>query len=352
MINGLIRNGVAMGATNIHVVPGTKPVFRKNGEITVPESNQIMTHDDIVGVLNSLCSEEQWGLLNQNSSLNFGYSIPNLGRFRIHVVRQRGSYAVVIRILKLIVPERETLEIPSELYDLSEKNRGLLIISGASGTGKSTTIASLIQHINQKRHKVILTLESPIEYLIRHDKSTIIQRDIGTDCSDFKTALTNAELQDVDVVVISNLNSESVVDMALKIAESGKLVIAGVSASNATSALDGLLFSEHPERKNIKRHKIASVLLGIFSQQLIPQSASDNRILAHELLLMNNAVRTNIMDGNLLEIQNSLIAGRRQGMISMDYCLYELYNKQRITQEAMYEFCSDRDLVKRLEKTL
>ncbi len=352
MINGLIREGVSMGASNIHIVPGTRPVFRKNGEINMPESNQTMTHDDIVGVLNSLCSEEQWMQLNQKDFLNFGYSIPDLGRFRVHIVKQRGSYAIAVRILKLIVPERETLGLPKELYDLSEKNRGLILVTGASGMGKSTTIASMIQHINQNRHKVILTLESPIEYLIRHDKSTIIQRDMGTDCPDLALGLRNAELQDVDVVVISSLDSEPVMDLALKIAESGKLVIAGISAANAASALDGFLYSNQPDRKNIKRHKIASVLLGIFSQQLIPEKETGNRILAHELLLMNNVVRTNIMEGNLVELQNILIAGRRQGMISMDYSLYELYQKQKITQETLYEFCYDHDLIKRLEKTM
>lgn len=352
MINQLIRNAVENGATNIHIAPGAQPLIRINGKIRQMEDEQILLHDNVLSILKELCTEVQLETLNQNGELYFGYSIPEVGRFRVNVIKQRGSFSLSIRILKLVIPDKSELGLPEHLYELLEKGQGLFLVSGASGSGKSTTIASLIQHINSTKRVHIMTIEAPIEYLFKHDRSIVIQRDVGTDCADFYEGLSSAMLHDPDVIMISEINSERMQDLALKLAEAGKLVIAGYSGVNAISALGSFLFSEQTERKQIRKHKLASVLLGIISQQLVPSKDQDNRILGYELLLMNNVVKSNIISDNLTEIQNTLIAGRRQGMVSMDASLYEMYSNGVITKDTLYRFCTDAELVKRLEKSL
>lgn len=352
MINQLIRNAVEKEATNIHIAPGAGPLIRVNGKVKVLDDEQIMSHDHVMTVLNELCTEVQLDALNQNGELYFGYSIPEVGRFRVNVLKQRGSYSLSIRILKLVIPDKSELGLPEHLYELLEKGQGLFLVSGASGTGRSTTIASLIQHINSTKRVHIMTIESPIEYLFKHDKSIVIQRDVGTDCVDFYEGLSSAMLHDPDVIMISEINTERMQDLALRLAEAGKLVIAGYSGVNTISALGGFLFSEQAERKQIRKHKLASVLLGIISQQLVPSKDQDIRLLGYELLLMNNVVRSNIISDNLAEIQNTLIAGRRQGMVSMDACLYEMFSCGAITKDTLYRYCTDTDVVKRLEKSL
>lgn len=352
MINQLIRTGVNKGATTIHIVPGARPVFRVNGEAVTMMSDAVMRHDDVVETLNALFSESQWETLKREDALSFGYSVPELGRFRITVVKQRGSFALAIRILKLNIPDQDVLGLNATLYTLVARTRGLLLVGSASGMGKSTTIASLVQFINRSRQCVIMMLESPVDYLIRHDQAIVIQRDVGTDCVSFEQGLQDALLQDVDVVVISNLETEAAKDLALKIAESGKLVIAGVSAINTVSVLDNFIYSDQEQRRNSRKHKLATLLLGVFTQQLVPEIANDERVLAYELLLMNSVVRSHIIGENISEIHNTLIAGRRQGMMAMDYSLFELYQKQLISRETLETFCFDSELIARLERSL
>lgn len=352
MINQLIRNAVENGATNIHIAPGAQPLIRVNGEVQQLEDEQNLSHDNVMSILNELCNEVELEALNEDGELYFGYSIPELGRFRVNVLKQRGSFSLSIRILKIVIPDKSELGLPEHLYDLLEKGQGLFLVSGASGTGRSTTIASLIQHINSTKRAHIMTIESPIEYLFKHDKSIVIQRDVGTDCLDFYEGLSSAMLHDPDVIMISEIDSEPMQDLAIRLAESGKLVIAGYSGTNTISALGSFLFSEQTERKQIRKHKLASVLIGIISQQLVPSVNHEIRLLGYELLLMNNVVKSNIISDNLAEIQNTLIAGRRQGMVSMDASLYEMYSKGAITKDTLYRYCSDKEVVKRLEKSL
>lgn len=345
---GLIKEAVGLGATHIHLVSHSRPMARVHGHMMPLPSHDLMVHSDLNELLISICSKEQYEALETVGELNFGYSIPSVGRFRINVLKQRGTYAISIRIHKILIPDQEVLDIPKQVFDALANQTGLFLVTGQSGSGKSTTIAAILRHILNEKSVHVITVESPIEYLLKHDQGIVLQRDVGIDCQSIAQGLEGAMLHDPDVVMISEIEDDHTLDLALKLAESGKLVVAGYATKNAITALERMLLSEH---EAIRRHQLSSSLLGILAQQLVPKSHSKEDILVCELLLVNSAIRMHIQSNQLSEIQNSLVAGRKQGMIAMDAHLFERYEKSQIDVDTLYQFCQDKEYIRRLEKS-
>lgn len=344
----LIKDAVSLSATHVHLVSNSRPMARVHGQMIPFSQYEIMDQNDLDTLLMGICSKEQYKKLEAVGELNFGYSIASVGRFRINVLKQRGTFAISIRVHKITIPSNEELNIPNQVFEVLSNQTGLFLVTGPSGSGKSTTIAAILRHLLSKKSLHVITVESPIEYLLKHDLGIVLQRDVGIDCQSISQGLEGAMLHDPDVVMISEVEDDLTLDLALKIAESGKLVIAGYATKNTITALERMLLSEH---EAIRRHQLASTLLGILSQQLIPKLNSSQEVLVCELLLANPAIKMHIQSNQLFEIQNSLLAGRKQGMIAMDAHLFEKYETGEIDLDSLFRFCQDSDYIRRLEKT-
>ncbi|GAU76958.1 type IV pilus twitching motility protein PilT [Fusibacter sp. 3D3] len=338
-------------ASDIHLVPGALPVIRKNGKLEQIEHQAVVDHLEINSIIDAICTEEQRERLKSKGEISFSYSVHELGRFRINIIMQRGTASITFRILRLIIPEIETLGIPSAFIELLNYQKGLLLVSGASGSGKSTTIAAMIKRINDTLKTHIITVEAPIEYLFKHHNAIISQRDVGTDCLDLYEGVLGAMKHDPDILMISELSDERVIDLALQIAESGKLVIAGVPANNSRSTIEKIIASTSPEKSEIRKYKLTSTLLGIIAQQLVPDIEEANQLLAYEFLLPNAAIKSHIMNDQLKELTHALISGRKHFMTYMDNSLFELYKAGKIRRSVVYKYAHDIEFVKRQELT-
>jgi len=346
----LITKAIELNASDIHLAINARPMLRINGILKPFEDREILTHDVVLEGVRKLCDDEQFEKLNTIGEINFSFSIPEQGRFRVNIIKQRGTYSVSIRILKLIVPSRDVLGVPDILFDLSSQSRGLIVVSGASGSGRSTTMATILQYLNETQSFNIITVESPIEYLFKHNQSLVVQRDVGIDCESIYDGVKSIMRHDPDVVMISDIGDEAVMELALQIAESGKLVIAGLSSINTVTSIEAIVSSSKPERLENRKLKLASNLLAIIAQQLVPGKQDDKRIFIYELLLSNPAIRSNIMSSGFQELRNTLVVGKKQGLVSMDTNLFSKFHSGEITQETLYKYCQDIDYVKRLEK--
>ncbi len=347
----LLEYALEKQASDVHLVPGAIPMVRRNGKLEQIENQTVVDYSKIDSIVASICTEEQLERLKKNGEVSFSYSVHELGRFRINIIMQRGTASITFRILRLIIPELEMLGIPDAFIELIGYQKGLLLVSGASGSGKSTTIAALIERINHTLKAHIITVEEPIEYLFKHHDAIISQRDVGTDCISIYEGVLGAMKHDPDILMISDLSDERVIDLALQIAESGKLVIAGVPANNSRSTIEKIVSSTTPEKSETRKYKLTSTLLGIISQQLVPDVEELNQLLAYEFLLPNAAIKSYIMNDQLKEITHALIAGRKHSMTYMDNSLFELYKAGKIKRSVVYKYAHDIEFVKRQELT-
>ncbi len=348
-IDVIIRQAVAEGADNIHFVTNATPMMRVKGKMKAI-GEDLLKPETVESILTVICDSSQLESLASSGELNFGYAITGVGRFRINVLKQRGSYAVSVRIHKLIVPPTHLLGIPRHLIDVLKQRKGLFLVTGPSGCGKSTTMAALLNNWLSGEPQHVITVESPIEYLLRHDQGIVLQRDVGIDCADIHSGLKGAALHDPDVIMLSEIPDEQTLNLALKLAEAGKCVIAGYQASSAIGALERLLVAD-PSREALRKHQLTSALTGVLAQRLVPRKDADDRVLACELLLINPAIKTHLQHDQLAEIQNSLIAGRKQGMVSLDASLFKLYEEALISRETLMEHAVDKEYIRRLENT-
>lgn len=344
-----IKKAIELNASDIHLAPFSQAMLRVNGSLLCPEE-EVLSNDQVFEAVRELCNEEQFEKLSKYGEISFSISMAEFGRFRVNIIKQRGSYSVSIRLLKMNIPQREILNLPEALYDIVNQKRGLLIVSGAAGSGRSTTMASLIQFLNEHQKMNIITIESPIEYLFKHNQSIVVQRDVGIDCDTLYDGVKSIMRHDPDVVMISDISDDSVLEAALQIAESGKLVIGGFASINAVTSVEAIVASANPDKVLSRKLKLASNLIGIFSQQLVPGIQDHQRILTYELLLSNSAIKSQISSGLYNEIRNTLTVSRKQGMMSMDLNLFERFQQGFITHETLYKYGQDLEYIKRLEK--
>lgn len=347
-----ILKAIECNASDVHIAPNAVPMFRINGQLKPVESEDVLTHDTVYEGVKHLCDSKQWMKLEEKGEVNFSLSIPDSGRFRVNIIKQRSTYSVTIRILKRTIPNREGLDLPPVLFDLAASGRGLIIISGASGSGRSTTMAALIQYLNETQSLNMITVESSIEYLFRNDRALVLQRDVGTDCETLLDGVKNIMRHDPDVVMISDVSDPDVLELSLQIAESGKLVIVGLTSINTVTTLETVLSSADREKLENRRVKLASNLVAVLSQQLVPARNEESRKLVYELLIPNAVIQSHILSNTLSEIRNTLVVGKKQGMVSMDANLFERYQRGDIDQDAVYKYCQDAEYIRRLERNL
>ncbi|NCB73211.1 MAG: type IV pilus twitching motility protein PilT [Clostridia bacterium] len=344
----LITTAIDRRASDLHLCVGVPPCIRVDGSlIALPE--QICTAKDIEDIARQVLDEYRCKDLSTLGEIDFAYSLPSVGRFRINVFRQRGSLSMVVRILNVIIPSPSELGIPDSVIEMTNKQRGLVLVTGATGSGKSTTLASLIDLINKKRNCNIITLEDPIEYLHRHDKSIVTQREIGADSESYSVALRAALRQDPDVVLIGEMRDLETISTAITAAETGHLVFSTLHTNGAANTIDRIIDVFPPYQQQQIRTQLADVLQCVISQQLIARKDGTGRVAAMEVMLANAAVRSLIRESKTFQISTVMQTSVKMGMKTMDDALFDLYTSGVISYENAINYAQDRAaLTKRL----
>ena len=337
----LMQEAIARHASDLHLSSGRPASCRIYGVIT-PMYDDKLTPPDIAGIAESIMNDRQRETLERDGEVDFAYSVMSLGRFRVNVFHQRGSTALVARILNLDIPSPDTLGIPDAVVQMVHKKRGLVLVTGATGSGKSTTLASLINIINHTYYDHILTLEDPIEYLHRHDKSIVNQREMGSDSQNYASALRAALRQDPDVILVGEMRDLETISIAVTAAETGHLVFSTLHTIGAANTIDRIIDVFPPYQQQQIRTQLADVLECVVSQQLLPRKGGKGRVAAMEVMISNSAIKNHIREAKTFQIPSVLQTSRKQGMITMDDAIFELYQSGAVDGETAMSFAQDR----------
>ncbi len=342
-IQDILREAKEQGASDVHITVGLPPKMRLNGKLIALESYGKMMPDNTREIVNEIMNEKQLARLEENGQHDMSFSVPGVGRYRLNVFKQRGSYAMAFRVVATQIPTAQELGIPDTVIDLYNKKRGLVLVTGPTGSGKSTTLGSIIDMINNNRESHVITLEDPIEFTYQHRMSIVNQREIGTDSNSYANALRAALREDPDVILVGEMRDLETISTAITAAETGHLVLSTVHTIGASNTVDRLIdvFPSHQQQQI--RIQLAGVLEAIVSQQLLPASDGVSRIAAFEVLHINSAVRNLIREGKSHQLITYMQTYRKQGMITMDDAILELYRAQKITREVAIQFAQDPD---------
>lgn len=344
-INQILKDAVNAGASDIHITTGLPPMIRQDGNLQ-PISATPLTSDDTKLLVEALLATDHKSRLHRSKDADFTYVIDDFGRFRVNAYQQRGSYAAAIRPIPSHIPSIESLRLPTILSDLTRCHAGLILVTGATGSGKSTSIAAMVDHINRERAVHILTLEDPIEYTFQNRRAMVNQREIGTDSADFQSAMRSALREDPDVIVVGELRDLETMRAALTLAETGHLVFATLHTRSAPSTIDRFIDAFPAEQQNQVRTQLAGSLQAVISQQLI-RKVTGGRIAAIEILTATAAVRSLIREGKTHQLANTIETGSDAGMVSMDRVLSDLVKQGFITQTDALERAIDRESIQR-----
>ena len=339
-LSEILIHSVECRASDIHLSVGRAPNYRIDGVLHT-EGEEKLKPDDVKNLIMPLLDERHKRELEESGQTDFAHAIPGVGRFRVNVFKQRGTLASVMRALPFEIPEPDMLGIPPEVVAVTEKKRGLVLVTGPTGSGKSTTLASLIQVINRTRADHIITLEDPIEYLHKHDKSIVNQREIGSDTENYAKALGAALREDPDVILVGEMRDLETISTAITAAETGHLVLSTLHTIGADKTIDRIIDVFPPDQQQQVRIQLAAVLECVVSQQLLKRSDGQGRVAALEVLFANNAVRNLIREGKTFQIASIIQTSKRLGMQMMDDALYDLYMQRMVDGETVISYAQD-----------
>jgi twitching motility protein PilT len=330
----LLKTMVSRRTSDVHLQVGSPPTGRVDGKL-VPFANRNLAPDETKTIAKTLLNPEQWEEFEYRNELDFAYSVPGVARFRCNVFRQRGSVGIVMRVISDAIPSFEALGLPTELLtDFTSKERGLILATGPTGSGKSTTLASMIDHINRSHAYNIITVEDPIEILHKNQRSIVVQREIGSDTGDFRTALKYAMRQDPDVIMIGEMRDKETVEAAITAAQTGHLVLSTLHTQDAVRTVNRIIDFFPPHERDQIRILFAESLIGILSQRLLPRADGIGRALALETMVNTPLVRDYIKDENKTPlIKDAMMEDTIRGMKTFDQHLVELYRDGLITLE-------------------
>lgn len=332
-VTELLRYTVEMGGSDLHLKAGNVPFIRVDGELQ-PAPFPALSSNDTVGAAIALMPEHKRKEFEQSSEADFGYTMPGVGRFRINVFRQRGMVGLAIRRVRSEVPTIEELLLPPVMTELSESARGLVLVTGPTGTGKTTTIASMIGHINRTRRAHIVTVEDPIEVVHDDDRSIIQQREIGLDTESYAAALKHVIRQDPDVIFVGEIRDPDSALSAIQAAETGHLVISTLHTIDATETINRLLDLFPPQQQREVRTSLAGALRGIVSQRLVPRADGKGRVPAVEVLIATGRVYDRVVDPEAtVEIHDVIAEGEFYGMQTFDQALVKLVRDGLVSEE-------------------
>ena len=339
-LNEILIQSVKERASDIHLTSGRAPSYRVDG-VLAPIMGERLTPQMLENILLPLIDKRHREELEETGQTDFAYAISGVGRFRVNVFKQRGTLAAVMRSLPFNIPEPEDLGIPREVVEMTSRKRGLVLVTGPTGSGKSTTLASLIHVINRTYPYHIITLEDPIEYLHRHDKSVVNQREIGSDSTDYAQALRAALREDPDVILVGEMRDLETISTAITAAETGHLVFSTLHTIGADKTIDRIIDVFPPNQQQQVRIQLASVLECIVSQQLLKKADGSGRVAALEVLFANNAVRNLIRESKTYQIPSIMQTNKRAGMQTMDDALYDLFMRKVIDGDTAVTYAQD-----------
>jgi twitching motility protein PilT len=330
-IDALLERMVARSASDLHVTVGSPPALRLHGALERYEDIPELTPEDTHQMLYRILSTEQQKLLEINRQIDFAHSIPGLARFRVNVFFQRGTLGAAFRLIPADIKTLEELGIPSALHSLTEKPRGLVLITGPTGSGKSTTLAALIDEINRTRSEHILTIEDPVEFVHRHKRCIVNQREIGPDAPSFAEALRAALREDPDVILLGEMRDLETISTAITAAETGHLVFGTLHTQSAPSTVDRIIDAFPAAQQEQVRVQLAGTLQGVCTQALVPTPDGNGRVPALEILFPDDAVRNLIRQGKVEQIYSIMQTGTSRGMQTMEQALADLVLRGIVT---------------------
>jgi len=334
-MNDLLRITIERGASDLHITMGLPPILRINGKLTPTEFSRL-TPDDTKKLIYSILNDKQKETFEKTFELDCSHGLKGMGRFRINVFRQRGSIAAALRVIPQEIPSREELNLPEIMETLIRRPNGLILVTGPTGMGKSTSIACMLDLINATTSKHVVTIEDPIEYLHHHKKSMVNQRELGQDTYSFANALRSVLREDPDVILVGEMRDLETIAYTLTAAETGHLVFSTLHTSDAAQTIDRIIDVFPPHQQQQIRVQLSAVLIGVFSQQLVMHANGAERVLAAEVLLATSAVKNLIREGKTYQIFNAIQTGLKDNMQTMEQSLYNLYRNGTITlEEAM-----------------
>ncbi|MFC1940699.1 type IV pilus twitching motility protein PilT [Chloroflexota bacterium] len=342
-ILSVVRLAAEKGASDLHLVAGSPPLVRVKGAMQPVDDVTPLTPDDMNQAFSQITSGEERASFERSLELDFGYTVPDLGRIRCNAAKQRGTLSLVIRLLPRVVPSIDQLGLPEVCKELVLKPRGLVVVCGPTGSGKSTTLTAMINHLNNTETCRVVTIEDPIEFVYSSNKCTITQRELGSDTLSFAEALRHVLRQDPDVIMVGEMRDLETASAALTIAETGHLILTTGHAPSAAQAVERIIDLFPPHERPTVQSRLASLLAGILCQALVPKADGSGRVAAIEVLLASPAVRNNIREGKIYHLPNAMLTQARLGMVLLDHALANLYRKGVITRESVLSFCTDPD---------
>ncbi|HEY5086818.1 MAG TPA: type IV pilus twitching motility protein PilT [Gemmatimonadaceae bacterium] len=337
----LLEEMIERGASDLHVVCNARPKLRVNGDITDSRYPQPLTPKETLQLAYSVLTDQQKKRFEIEDELDFSFGLASLARFRGNVFKQRGSVSIVFRQIPFTVRSFEDLKLPGAVSKMAERPRGLVLVTGPTGSGKSTTLAAMIDRINRVRRGHIITVEDPIEFIHRHQGCIVNQREVGTDTKSFATALKYALREDPDVILIGEMRDLETIQAALTIAETGHLAFATLHTNSAAEAINRIIdvFPSHQQPQ--VRAQLAFVLEGIVSQTLVQKVGGKSRVMAAEVLVMNQAVRALIRDDKVHQIYSTMQSGKKYGMQTLNDSLYALYMAREVSADECLRVSGD-----------
>ncbi|HYD51123.1 MAG TPA: type IV pilus twitching motility protein PilT [Gemmatimonadaceae bacterium] len=335
----IIKAAVDRGASDLHIKAGDVFRARIDGRL-VPLTKQALTPEQTKAIaLHLMANEDDKARIDHLLDYDCSWAAPGVGRFRVNILRQRGSFMVVMRVIPFEVPTFEKLHLPPVLAKIAEAERGMVIVTGVTGSGKSSTMAAIVNHINRHENRHILTLENPIEFLHHDIRSSVTQREVGSDTESFKMGLRAALRQDPDVIMIGEMRDAETIDTSMKAAETGHLLVSTLHTPDAQSTILRVMAMFPPDEQDVVRIRLSESLHSVISQRLLPKADGKGRVVAAEILLVTPAVRDMIADGNRIsEIRDYIAEGKEQyGMQTFDQHLAELVTQGEVTFETALE---------------
>jgi twitching motility protein PilT len=345
-LNELLTIGVERNASDIHLTVGIPPTYRIDG-LLVALVERKLTPEDTLDLVKQVLDDQKMNILEERGEVDFSYSIPTIGRFRVNAFKQRGSYAMVLRIIPLEIPSMNDLGLPPIIHDLSKLPRGLILVTGPTGSGKTTTLASIINKINSERRCNIITLEDPLEYLHKHKKSIVNQREIGSDTQNFANGLRAALREDPDVILVGEMRDLETISTAITAAETGHLVLSTLHTNGAAKTMDRIIDVFPPYQQQQIRVQLAAVIEAVISQQLMLKATGKGRVGAFEIMTATPAIRNLIREGKMHQIDTVIQTSSALGMQTMDNSLLSLYKRGAITKEMAISLAYNIDEVRK-----
>lgn len=343
----ILEKAVENSASDVHLSVGIPPVLRIHGELRALEFPPL-TAEDCLNMAKECLSSKMRETFLELGEVDSSYGVSNVGRFRVNVFKQRGSCALVFRIVPSEIPKFDSLGLSPVIKEFANKKRGLVLVTGATGSGKSTTLASLINHINETRRNHIITIEDPIEFLHKHKKSIINQREIGTETKSFSNSLRSALREDPDVILVGEMRDPETISIALTAAETGHLVFSTLHTVGAAKTIDRILDSFPTSQQPQVRSQMSTVLQGIVSQQLLTKSDEKGRVVATEVMVLTSAISNLIREGKTYQINTCIHTGMQYGMHSMDSSIAKLYREKEIDFDTAIQYAIDPENLKKI----